>query len=171
MCVLGAECTGKTTLAQALAQHLGGLYVPEALRDWCARKGRTPQRHEQARLVALQLRQQRRAMALARRRGLPWVVLDTSALMTAVYSLHYFQDARLLARALRVQRRFDLTLVLPPDLPWVADPGQRDGPAARAAVHRQLLALASTHPHWLLLDAAGQRLAQACAAIQARTNG
>jgi Flp pilus assembly CpaF family ATPase len=42
--ILGAECTGKTTLAQALATALDGcrgraVWVPETLRDWCQQNG------------------------------------------------------------------------------------------------------------------------------------
>ena len=42
VCLMGAECTGKSTLAQALAAHFGGLWVPEYLRAFCDRQGRTP---------------------------------------------------------------------------------------------------------------------------------
>ena len=34
ICLIGAECTGKTTLAQALAQQMAGLWVPEYLRQF-----------------------------------------------------------------------------------------------------------------------------------------
>ena len=42
ICLLGAECTGKTTLTQALAAHYGALWVPEYLRVFCDQHGRTP---------------------------------------------------------------------------------------------------------------------------------
>ena len=51
--LLGAESTGKTalaaTLAERLAQHTGWrcTWVPEWLRTWCDRAGRTPRRDEQ----------------------------------------------------------------------------------------------------------------------------
>ena len=52
--IVGAESTGKTTLAAALAQRLAAdtgrsvAWVPEVLREWCAHSGRTPLVHEQA---------------------------------------------------------------------------------------------------------------------------
>ena len=48
LAIVGAESTGKTTLAAALAPRLAkdcGLrvtWVPEVLRDWCQHMGRTP---------------------------------------------------------------------------------------------------------------------------------
>ena len=36
--VIGAECTGKSSLCEALAERLPGLWVPEALREFCDRR-------------------------------------------------------------------------------------------------------------------------------------
>ena len=55
--IVGAESTGKTTLAAALAPRLAadtGLkvaWVPELLREWCHHVGRTPHPHEQASIL------------------------------------------------------------------------------------------------------------------------
>ena len=51
--LLGAESTGKTTLAAALgvalaAEGRDAVVVDEYLREFCAREGRTPRRDEQA---------------------------------------------------------------------------------------------------------------------------
>ena len=45
--IVGAESTGKTMLAQALAARLRAAWVPEVLREWCDREGRTPRPEEQ----------------------------------------------------------------------------------------------------------------------------
>jgi nicotinamide riboside kinase len=137
--LLGAECTGKTTLAAALKAALascqgGCLWIPEALRDWCEAHGRTPLASEQHIIVREQMRRVHEAP------GCGVLLVDSSPLMTAIYSDLLFNDASLYAQAINHQRRtYDLTLVLSPDIPWVADPGQRDGPQARAKVHEQLL--------------------------------
>ena len=133
--VLGAESTGKTWLAQALSEHLArttGLrctWVPEWLRQWCHDHGRTPYQHEQP-LIA-QAQQTHIAQA-ARCHDI--VVADTTALMTAVYSLQVFGDESLREPALQHHRAVDLTLVTALDLPWVADGHQRDGPQVRGPV-------------------------------------
>ena len=133
--VLGAESTGKTWLAQALSEHLActtGLrctWVPEWLRQWCHDQGRTPHQHEQP-LIA-----QTQQVHIARAaHAHDIVVADTTALMTAVYSLQVFGDETLREPALQRHREVGLTLVTGLDLPWVADGHQRDGPQVRGPV-------------------------------------
>ena len=48
------------------------------------------------------------------------VICDTTPLITALCSEHYFEDSSLTAAALAFQRRCDLTLLCAPDLPWEA---------------------------------------------------
>ena len=92
--IVGAESTGKTTLAAALAPRLAadsGLrvaWVPELLREWCDRTGRTPQAHEQA--AILQAHHERIETAAAAH---DLIVCDTTALMIAIYSRLLFDDA------------------------------------------------------------------------------
>lgn len=133
--VLGAESTGKTSLAQELSARLAqttGLrctWVPEWLRQWCADQGRTPRQDEQA---AIAHTQHQHIETAARDHDI--VVADTTALMTAVYSLQIFGDASLREPALALQRRMDLTLLTALDLPWVPDGHQRDGAHVREPV-------------------------------------
>jgi nicotinamide riboside kinase len=167
--IVGAESTGKTVLAHGLAAALAQgasrvAVVPEALREFCACEQRTPAAHEQARLAREQTQRIERAAAEH-----DLVVADTTALMTAAYSAHYFADGSLQAQALAEQRRYDLTLLLAPDLPWTADGLQRDGAAARAdvdAILRRLLHQGAVD-HAVINGDGPARLAQARAAVQA----
>jgi nicotinamide riboside kinase len=133
--IVGAESTGKSTLARALADALAeatGLpctAVPEWLRAWCEREGRTPRPDEQAAIAA---EQHARIEAAAATHAI--VVADTTALMTAVYSRMLFDDRSLEAFAVAQQRTMTLTLLTALDLPWEADGHQRDGPHVRAPV-------------------------------------
>ena len=142
--IVGAESTGKTTLAAALAERLGrdtGLrvaWVPEVLRNWCARAGRTPRIDEQRAILQAQ---HASVVDAAARHDI--VVADTAPLMTAVYSRLVFGDRSLDAEALALHRAYAATLVTALDLPWVADGVQRDGPQVRVPVDdalRELLA-------------------------------
>ncbi len=136
--LLGAESTGKTTLAATLSLRLTldtGLrvaWVPELLREWCDHAGRTPLAHEQASILR---GQHERIEAAAATHDV--VVCDTTALMTAVYSRIVFGDRTLDASAVALHRRMDLTLLTALDLPWVAD-AQRDGPQVRVPVDNAL---------------------------------
>ncbi|MFT3822103.1 MAG: ATP-binding protein [Rubrivivax sp.] len=137
--VVGAESTGKTALARALAEHLAehaGLastWVPEHLRHWCDTQGRTPRRDEQAAIARHQA-----ALIEAAARDSDVVVCDTTALMTAVYSHTVFGDDSLDAEALALHARCRLTLLTALDLPWVADGILRSGPQVREPVDDRL---------------------------------
>jgi nicotinamide riboside kinase len=155
--IVGAESTGKTTLAAALAPRLArdtGLrvaWVPEVLREWCTHMGRTPQAHEQAALVRAQ---NERITAAAAAHDV--VVCDTTALMTAVYSRYVFGDRSLDARAVALHRRMSLTLLMALDLPWQPDGLQRDGPQVREPVDNLLRELLVTHGlPWSLVSGTG----------------
>ncbi|ODU08432.1 MAG: hypothetical protein ABS84_12435 [Rubrivivax sp. SCN 71-131] len=158
--IVGAESTGKTMLAQALAQRLSrqhGLrvaWVPEWLRPWCDEHARTPQRGEQADIAAAQS-----ALIDEAARGHDVVFADTTALMTAVYSRIVFGDDSLDAMAVAAHRRCRLTLLTGLDMPWEPDGLQRDGPHVRPPVDAQLRTLLQTHgfAYSVILGSGAQR--------------
>ncbi|NBT35136.1 MAG: hypothetical protein EBT03_06305 [Betaproteobacteria bacterium] len=137
--VVGAECTGKTQLCTELARELGGTTFVEPLRAFVSARGRAPNAQEQSEIVLLQKEAEHEAETRARERGLRWVFCDSAPIMTAVYSLTYFQDERLLEGALTHHAAYFATLLCADDLAWQADPGQRDGPAVRAQTQAMLL--------------------------------
>jgi nicotinamide riboside kinase len=167
--LLGAESTGKTTLAAEIGAALAARgaaveLVAEVLREFCDRHARTPRRDEQAAIAATQTA---RIAAAATRAEI--VVADTTALMIAVYSDLVFADTSLYDEALAAQRRCDLTLVTALDLPWLADGLQRDGAHVRAPVDAKLRA-ALTRGGIAATTVAGTgpaRVAAALAAIDA----
>lgn len=165
--LLGAECTGKSTLADTLAQRFGAGVVSEYLREWCDTHGRTPLQQEQAHIAA---EQAARIEAAAQAHAL--VFCDTTPLITALCSQHYFNDDSLLAEALAFQRGCALTLLCAPDLPWQADGIQRDGPGVRAAFDARLrTALVAAGLRWVEItgsDAARQAAAVAAVALLQR---
>lgn len=166
--VLGAECTGKSTLAGQLRDALltrgtAAVVVPEALRAFGSRHGRTPQAHEQQAIADAQT-----ALIADAAQQHPFVIADTTALMTAVYSEQYFRDTSLYAQSLRDHRRCDLTLLATPDLPWQADGVQRDGPAAQRTADgllRQALEL-GTVAYAVVAGPGPARLRMAMAALE-----
>jgi nicotinamide riboside kinase len=169
ICLIGAECTGKTTLAQALASEMGGLWVPEYLRTFTEQHGRAPLQGEQAQVLHAQVRQETQTLEAARQQRRALVFCDTAPLLTAVYSDYVFADASLYPEARALHARYALTLLLEPDFPWAADGIQRDGPPARAGVHaaieRALAAGGGAWPVVRIAGTTGQRLALACDAV------
>ena len=166
--ILGAESTGKTTLASGLRDALGAegrsvTVVGEYLREFCDREGRTPVEAEQAGIAA----EQSRRIDEAAQAG-HIVIADTTALMIAVYSETVFGDATLYESATDAHRRCDLTLLAALDIPWQADGHQRDGPHVRepvdalirSALHRAKL------PYAVVAGTGDKRLAAAMQAVR-----
>lgn len=127
--LLGAESTGKTTMAERLAARYGAAWVPELARGWLALRGNAFGPDD---LIAI-AEAQTAAEAEATLRADRVVFCDTDALVTAVYGERYFGAAppRVLALS---QSRADLRLLFHPDVPWVPD-AIRDLPDERAALH------------------------------------
>ena len=144
--ILGAESTGKSTLARSLCTALADqgrrvALVGEVLREFCDARQRTPRQDEQASIAA---EQTRRIDAAASSHDI--VVADTTALQIAVYSEMVFGDRGLYDSALRAQARCDHTLLCALDLAWVADGLQRDGPHVREPVDALLRGALQQHP-------------------------
>lgn len=129
--LIGAECTGKSSVAAALTRDLEAIHVPEALRTFVETRGRVPDAEDQAGILSEQ-----RASALMAGLDHPsaLIVNDPLPLMTAIYSIAYFDDSSLLADALEDARTYDLIWWCRPDLPWTPDGNQRDGEERRSQV-------------------------------------
>ena len=156
--IVGAESTGKSTLAVALAERIAvetGLActaVGEHLRTWCEHEGRTP-RVEEQRVIA----QAQQALIAKAAAAHDVVVADTTALMVAVYSRLVYGDNSLDAwTAAEHARSVTHTLVTALDLPWVPDGLQRDGEHVRGPVDAILRELLAAHRiGWSLVSGSG----------------
>jgi NadR type nicotinamide-nucleotide adenylyltransferase len=135
--ILGAESTGKSTLAEALAARHGTVWVPEYLREFVDAEGRVPREDDQVAIARMQLAREDAMAARAQR----WLFCDTTPLMTAVYSRIYWGRVPPALLALEAAHDYALTVVAAPDLPWVPDGLQRESEAVRMRVHAQLLAV------------------------------
>jgi len=137
--ILGAESTGKSTLADALASRHGTLWVPEYLREFVETEQRVPFEDDQPAIARTQLARED-AMA-ARPEAQRFLFCDTTPLMTAVYSRIYWDRVPSALLALEAAHDYALTVVAAPDLPWVPDGLQRESEEVRMRVHAQLLAV------------------------------
>jgi nicotinamide riboside kinase len=163
--IVGAECSGKSTLASALHAALQNSYpsvtvITEYLREWTALHGRPPIAHEQDHVAAEQVLRVQQAQTAC-------VVIDTTPLVTAVYSDVLFHDSSLYKAAVEFQRSLDVTLLLCLDLPWVPDGIQRDGVAMQQRMDTRLRETLLLHrlPFASICGAGPQRLEAALRAI------
>ncbi len=169
VCLLGAESTGKTTLARSLATAYGTIWNPEYGRPY-TELGRDPDASwtsvEFTRIARIQCWYED-ALADSARRVL---FCDTDAFTTAVFHevylgepTHAFDDL--------VERSYDLFLVCGLDVPWRHD-GLREFEQQRRWMHERYLerARASGSP-WLLVEGSLPRRLQEAGAIVDRLFG
>lgn len=133
--ILGAESSGKSTLAAALATHYGTSWVPEYLREFVDTQGRVPQEHEQYGIARTQREREHAAAQQASR----FLFCDTTPLMTAIYSRFYWGRVGEDLGGLEMAHDYAFTLVTAPDTPWVPDGLQRESEEVRQAVHEEVV--------------------------------
>lgn len=133
--ILGAESSGKSTLAAALAIRYDTIWVPEYLREFVETQRRVPFEHDQAGIARTQMERERVAALFAR----DLLFCDTSPFMTAIYSKVYWGRVDTQLAALDAVHDYALTLVTAPDGPWIPDGLQRDSAEVRLAVHQAVI--------------------------------
>lgn len=158
--ILGTASSGKTTLAAALARRYGSVWVPEYLREFVDSEQRVPVAADQFHIARTQRARENAAAPQARR----WLFCDTTPLMTAVYSRHYFGgiDDQLALLADAHQHDYVRTVLTAPDIPWVADGLQRESQQVSVTIHAMLLQelAARDIPYLEVTGDPAQRLAQ-----------
>jgi NadR type nicotinamide-nucleotide adenylyltransferase len=166
VCVLGAESTGTTTLAAALAEHYATVWVPEYGREYSAEKfarGETDWTTDEfVHIASEQTRREEEAARAANR----VVIGDTNALATRLWHRRYvgFESDAVKAEAERA--RCDLYLLTGDEIPFVQD-GLRDGEHVRHEMHAwfEEALRAQPVPWKLLRGTPTERLAEATAAV------
>ena len=126
----GPECSGKTTLASALARRFRSPWLPEAARGY-AEEVKRELTAADAELIAQRTIDADDAALAAQP---PLLLLDTDLISTVVYVRHYYGPCPAWIEDAARERRGDLYLLCAPDLPWTAD-GVRDRPAERAELY------------------------------------
>lgn len=169
VCVVGAESTGTTTLATALAAHYQTLWVPEYGREYCEKKyvagWDVPWESAEFAHIA---REQGRREDLAARRANRLLVCDTDALATGLWHQRYLQRRSPEVEAVVHARRYDLYLLTGDEIPFIQD-GLRDGEQIRHWMHELFVAeLTATDRPWVLVRGNPEaRLAQAVTRVDA----
>lgn len=122
--LLGGESSGKTSLAQAVAQALGTITVEEYGRElWVEQGGAVLSYEDLQRVAEVQVEREYRAAVVASAGAA--IVCDTTPLTTLFYSLkdHGIASPRLLELS---RRRYALNVLCEADFPFVQDGTRRD---------------------------------------------
>ena len=166
ICLLGAESTGKTTLARSLALAYGVAWNPEYGRPY-TELGRDPASSwtsdEFTRIARIQCWYEDVLAASTRR----LLFCDTDAFTTALFHEVYLGEPTRAFDDL-VHRPYDLFVVCGLDVPWRHD-GIREFEEQRHWMHECYVERAtSSDAPWLVVEGAHEkRLAQARAAVDA----
>lgn len=149
--IAGAESTGKSTLAAALAKHYQTSLVPEYARTYLEALGRPPVEGDMY-VIATGQHASEDVLARSCNRVL---VCDTDSTITRLWSEALFQtcDPRIQTRS------YDLTIVTGPELPFEADP-VRYLPEQRQQFHERVAR--AVGPHLLVTGDRETRLRTAC---------
>jgi len=123
--LLGGESSGKTSLAIALAEHLGTAWVPEYGRQRWEELRQTLDMDELLAVGRRQVALEDQAVDQAQRADKAWVVCDTTPLTTLQYCLYDHGAAPPELQAL-ADRPYHLTVVCNPDFDFVQDGCRRD---------------------------------------------
>lgn len=161
-CVLGAESTGTTTLAKALAHQLGTVWVEEYGREYSvlklAKNDVVWRTDEFIHIAEEQTRLEDKAARDANR----ILVCDTNAFATSLWHRRYVGTSSPQVEEIARKGRCDLYLLTGDEIPFVQD-GLRDGEHIRREMHVWFEdALAAQPVRWTVLRGSPeQRLREA----------
>lgn len=120
--VTGSECTGKTTLAEALARRYRTVCIPEYVRQFVRDKGAPPEYADVETIARGQIALEDEVA----NQDHDLVIQDTDLLSTVIYSRHYYGDCPRWIEEELDRRPPELYLLAGIDVPWTPDGDQRD---------------------------------------------
>jgi|LGOV01.1.fsa_nt_gb NadR type nicotinamide-nucleotide adenylyltransferase len=130
--LVGPESTGKSTIAQKLAQHYNTVWVKEYLREFANDKYSTNQKliySDNLKIANGQIKLETEAIINADK----FIFCDTDILQTIVYSHEYYNKVQPKLEELFIENSADLYILMNLDVPWEADP-LRDMPNDRLRI-------------------------------------
>lgn len=163
--VIGAECSGKSTLCQALSDSMGVPWVPEYAREYLEQIDRPYNETDLLEIAKGQLGLEDRHLAT----NPEFLICDTDLNVIKVWSEVRFENCDPQILQLIATRSYDLYLLAHCDLPWTADPlREHPDPADRIRFYREYQNIvAESGIPWATVEGnEAERLQQALAAIR-----
>lgn len=124
--VTGPESTGKSALAESLAEYFHTVWVPEYARTYLEKLGRAYAYEDIVEIARGQMQSEEEKAAEARN----VLVCDTELLVTKIWSTFKFQQCDPWILEQMKKPRYDVYLLCDIDLPWQQDP-LREHPGQR----------------------------------------
>ncbi|WP_192347539.1 AAA family ATPase [Algoriphagus sp. Y33] len=162
--ILGPESTGKSTLAEDLAEYFMEPWVPEFAREYLEEMEREYRYEDLVKIGKGQAALEDQAAEEAKN----YLFCDTDQRVIHIWSEHRFGKTDPWVMEQIVRRKYDLILLTDTDLPWAPDP-QREYPELemRQYFFKKYLQLAkeSGFPYLIISGDRKKRLNAAVAAI------
>jgi NadR type nicotinamide-nucleotide adenylyltransferase len=159
--IIGPEATGKSTLAQELAQHFSTKYVPEYARIFLEKNNNNYCKNDLLKIAQGQLHLENEALLEANN----ILICDTTLHVIKIWSEVKYNSCDLDILNNLTTNNYDLILLTQIDLPWQAD-AQREHPALK---DRQMLfkmyvenVIESNMPFEIIDGIAAARTQKAC---------
>lgn len=162
---IGAESSGKTTLAKELAARFGAIYVEEFGRTLGTFIDNKYVESDMLTIAETQVRMEAVAMRQAIRDSIDVVFCDTTPMVTEFYAKHWYGKADERIAVLANEATYDLTVLCANDIPY-DDDGTRNGVEFGNAQQAEYVAklLAGGRP-WVLVRGSKQQRVEKVAAI------
>ena len=122
--ITGPESTGKTTLAEALAQRLNAHLIPEYARSYVEKLDR-PYNYSDVEMIAQHQLEEESRFSDSGVSGI--LLMDTWLIITKVWFEVVYGAAPGWIEKEIATDNIDLFLVCAPDIPWIADPIRENG--------------------------------------------
>lgn len=159
--ITGPESSGKTTLAQELAQHYQTVWVPEFSRDYLNKLNRD---YDEDDLLEIAKGQVKREDEFIEQHNPNLLICDTSLLVIKVWSNVKYKRCHPWILKQLDHRPVDLYLLTYPDIPWEPDP-LREHPQQRDMLFDIYQQELQAKTHTVVRGSWEQRLQTAIAAI------
>jgi NadR type nicotinamide-nucleotide adenylyltransferase len=170
--IVGAESSGKTTLAEALGRARSMVVVQEFARTYLEQHGPSYTEADLLTIAVAQARAEDAAMAHAAGMHARAVVCDTDMLTIRIWSEEKFGRCDPWIVEASEHRPYDLWLLCRPDIPWEPDP-LREDPHDRERLFQVYEAMLKRlgKPFTVIGGTPAERLRHALDAIDAREEG
>jgi HTH-type transcriptional regulator, transcriptional repressor of NAD biosynthesis genes len=154
ICLVGAESTGKTTLAELLANYYNTIWVPEYGRTYCEEKWKNGiitdiwSSDEFVKIAEEQIIRE----DIAAKSANTVLICDTDAFATSIWHERYIGTLNNEVEMLACFRHYDLYILTGDEIPFVQD-GLRDGENIRHWMHDRFVSkLTETSRKWKLVS-------------------
>lgn len=120
--IIGPESTGKSAMAEYLANQFRTLWVPEYAREYCSRLNCECTLEDELAMFYGQLRSEEEALSAVTGSLVPLLFCDTTIITVKIWCEHVFGSCPAEVQQEYERRHYDLYLLMNNDLPWEDDP-------------------------------------------------